>query len=269
MNRIAASFLSVLMLASVSTTARAAWQTPSVPTEVVAEQSEAPAPNLTATIRDPYYKITAQDVSDAIASQLSLQGVVTKAEVIMSPGTPATLYATDHAVKLVIHTLQIDPQAKRWQAQAYFVADNKTESVHPISGTYGAMIDVPMLARQFSRTDVIAAEDIHMTAVPERLLRKDTITDTKQLIGQSPRVGISPNRPIRVSEVSAPIVIKKGDLVEMRYTTPYIHIKTTGIALEDGAKGSAIRVKNQKSERAVSAHVESAGVVQVNNEAAL
>ena len=248
----------------------AAWQTPTMATETVAEQSALPAPGtVTATVRDPYYKITSADVGEAVASQLSLQGVVAKAEVIMNPGTPAQLYAADHPVKVVIHTLQIDPQTKRWQAQAYFVASGATESVLPIAGSYGAMIDVPVVSRQFSRTDIIAADDLHMTAVPERLLRKDTITDPKQLVGQSPRAGISPNRPIRVSEVSSPIVIKKGEMVEMLYTTPYIHIRATGVALEDGAKGSVIRVKNQKSERAVSGRVQAAGRVEVNNEAAL
>ena len=244
--------------------ARAAWETPSLPTTQVAAAAAAPAPGITATIREPFYKVNAADVTASVAEQMHAQGVEAKAEVTLNPGTPNLLYSADHPVQVAIHTLQIDPKSKRWQAQAYFISNGKTESVKPVAGTYGALIDVPVVTRQFSRTDVIEEKDITILSVPERLLRKDTITNAKELVGLSPRAGISPNRPIHSNEITPPTVIKRGDLVEMAYETPYIHIKTTGIALEDGAKGATIRIKNQKSQHAVSAQVVSAGRVQVS-----
>ena len=261
--RMAAIFCAAVLMGA-SFPAFAAWETPVTPTRLLAEQ-QATAINVTTSARDPYFKVTASDVADAVAEQLQIQAVVPKAEVMLAGGTPSILYQADHAVKVVIHTLQIDQKAKRWQAQANFVSGNKTESVIPVAGTYGAMIDVPVLSRQFNRGDIIEEADLKIIPTPERLLRKDTVTDSKQLIGQSPRVGISPNRPIHGNEVSAPVVIKKGEMVEMGFNTPYIHIKTTGVALEDGATGQSIRVKNQKSERAVTARVVAAGRVEVNN----
>jgi flagella basal body P-ring formation protein FlgA len=222
-------------------------------------------PGITATIRDAFYKVSSKDVGDAIAEQLALQAVESKAEVIMNPGTPNTMYSDNKPVKIAIHALQIDDRSKRWQAQAYFLVNGQTASVQPIAGTYGALVDVPVLTRQFNHSDVIEASDIRMQSIPERLLHKDTITDSKQIIGQAPRVGISANRPIRLSEVTAPMVVKRGDLVEMRFATPYIEIKATGIALEDGAPGEWIRIKNQKSQHAVSGRVVSAGRVMVGN----
>lgn len=259
----------VSALVGMSLPAHAAWQTPSAST--VAEQQSQSASGLTATISkpNPFYKITTTDVGNAVAEQLQTQGVETKAEVILAPGTPNPLYSSDHSVNVTIHTLQIDTATKRWQAQAYFVAGGKTESVVPISGSYGTMVEVPVVTKQFNRGDVIEEKDIQMRSMPERQLRKDTVLNTKELIGQSPRAGISPNRPIHAQEITAPIVIKRGDLVEMSYNTPYIHIKATGVALEDGALGKFIRVKNQKSERAISAQVTSAGRVSVNNDASM
>ena len=84
-----------------------------------------------------------------------------------------------------------------------------------------------------------------------------------------PRASISADRPIRSSELAEPIVIKRGELVEMRYQTPHMTIKTSGVALEDGSVGSAIRVKNEKSEKAVTARVEAAGRVSVNSNSSL
>lgn len=256
---------SVLMGASLP--AFAAWQTPTAPTQMLAAEQAAPQPGIVASVRDPFYKIGTAEIADAVSEQLQTQAVEPKAEVMLAPGTPRVLYQSDHAVKVVIHALQIDPKSKRWQGEAHFVSNSKTESVVPVSGTYGALVDVPVVSRQLSKNDVIDEKDIKTISVAERLLNKDTVTDAKSLIGQSPRMGISANRPIRASEVTSPTVVKRGDVVEMAFDTPYIHIKTTGLALEDGAKGQTIRIKNQKSERAVSARVVESGRVEVSSSA--
>ncbi len=249
--------------------AQAAWQPAGVPTQEIAAAQAIPAPGITTSVSPAYFNITAEDVGKAIAEQMQQQAVEQKASVTLSPGSPPVLYSADHPLKLSIHSLQIDPQARRWQAQAYILAGGKTETVKPISGTYLALMDVPVLTRQLGRNDVIEQGDIAIKSVPTPQLRKETVTDVKQLIGQSPRAVISANRPIRLSEISSPVVIKKGQAVEMTYTSRYMHIKATGIALQDGAKGEMIRVKNDKSEKAVSGRVESAGHVEVNTNSAL
>jgi len=255
--------LPLLALLLSSGVAHAAWEEPGAPTTALAAQNALPQPGITATVRTPYYQITSADVAAAVVQQLQDQGIETKAEATMAPGTPGILYSADKPLQLSLHGLQIDPKSKRWQAQVYFLTNGKTESVRPVAGSYTAMIDVPVVTRQLSRMDVIEEKDITLKPIAERLLRKDTVTDPKQLVGLSPKNGISANRPINANEVSAPIVIKRGDIVEMAYTTPYMSIKTTGIALEDGAKGAPIRIKNQKSQLAISAKVEAAGRVSV------
>lgn len=253
--------LTALSLITV-TSAHAAWEAPAVPTATMAAENALPQPGITATVSQ-FYKITSQDVGAAVAEQLQAQGIETKAEALLGPGTPGVLYTSDHPIKVSLHALQVDTKSKRWQGEVYFLGNGKTESVRPIAGTYSTLVDVPVVTRQLSKMDVIEDKDIAMISVAEPKLRKDTITDPKQLIGLSPRNGISANRPIHANEVSAPVVIKRGDIVEMSYNTPYIHIKTSGIALEDGTKGGPIRVKNQKSQLAVSAKVDGVGRVSV------
>lgn len=265
-------FVASLLLLCAASPAQAAWQTPAAPTAITIAASaepEVPAPGLVATVRDPYYKITSADVSAAVAEQLQSQGVVAHAQVTLNPGTPGNLYAAERPLHVAIQSLQVDSASKRWQAQAYFLADGKTQSVKPVAGMYDALIDVPVLKRQLRNSDVIEQADLETRALPERQLRKDTITDAKALIGQSPRFGVSAGRPIHQGEISAPLLIKRGDAVEMFYSTPYIKIKTSGVALEDGAKDALIRVKNSKSERAVSGRVDGPGRVTFDGGAAL
>ena len=262
------NFLTVLALnILISAPAHAAWQTPGMPTQVLAQQQATPALGISATVSEPYFKITADDVAKAVTAQLLQQGVENKPEAMMNAGTPQVIYSADHALQVAIHALQIDPTTKRWQGQAYIISNGQTETMKPVSGFYESMVDVPVLNRQVQAHDVIVDGDISLRSMPERQLRKDTITDKKLLIGQSPRSIISAQRAIRANEITAPVVIKKGESVEMGFNTKYMHIKTTGIALEDGAKGAIIRVKNEKSGKAVGARVTDTGKVEVNNSA--
>lgn len=215
---------------------------------------------------ESYFQITKQDVANAVAQAMQEKGVREHVTATPDAALPAVLYGANHPLKLTLHALQVDTQAQRWQAQAYILNGNRTELVKPVSGRFEAMLSVPVLSRQLHSGDVIEARDLQMRTMPERLLRKDTITEQAQLIGQSPLRSISAGRPIRAAEVSAPKVVLKGDLVEMKYTTPHMTIRTSGQALEDGAPGQLVRIKNIKSEKAISARVIAAGVVEVNNE---
>lgn len=244
--------------------AHAAWSTPNAPTDVIATAQAIPPVGITTTVSPAYFNITAQDVGKAVAEQLQLQAVEKKADVDLAVGSPEILYSANHPLKVSIHALQVDTTAHRWQAQAYILANGKTETVKPVSGTYTPLVDMPVLSRQLGKTDVIEAKDIRMKSIPERFLRKDMVTEAAQLVGQSPRNVISPDRPIRAGEISSPLLIKKGSSVELTYTSPYMSLKASGIALQDGAAGDSIRVKNDKSEKAVSGRVVAAGRVEVN-----
>ncbi|MDX2095634.1 MAG: flagellar basal body P-ring formation chaperone FlgA [Alphaproteobacteria bacterium] len=278
MNRLAPSHHALLtlrlaalmvLLAAPLGAAVAAWQTPDVPTESIATAQATPAPGITATVRNAYFNITAEDISRAIAEQLQLQAVEKKAEVMLAAGSPAVFHSADHPLKLSIHALQIDPNSRRWQAQAYILAGGRTEIVKPISGSYVPMVEVPVLTHQLGRNDIIDKGDLGSKAVPARFVRKDMITDAGMLLGQSPRMIISADRPIRRGEISSPILIKKGSAVQLTYTSDYMSLKATGIALQDGAQGDMIRVKNDKSEKAVSGRVVANGRVEVNTTPAL
>lgn len=259
----------LLMVAGPFMSASAAWQTPGTPTEVIATAQATPPVGITATLAPAYFNITADDVGKAVAEQLRLQAVTQKADVSLAAGSAGILHSANHPLKVVIHALQIDTQSRRWQAQANIVAGSKTETVKPVSGTYMPLIDVPVLTRQLSKTDVIEEKDIGSKAIADRFMRKDMITDAKLLIGQSPRSMISADRPIRAGEVSSPILIKKGTSVQLTFTNPYMRLKATGVALQDGAQGDMIRVKNDKSEKAVSGRVVANGRVEVNTSPAL
>ncbi len=236
------------------------WQTPYEAQQFAAAQTGAPIMS-TAPAPD-YFQITATQVNDEVRRQLQAQGM-TNVSATLTPNT-GTLYSANHPLTLALQALQIDREAGLWQAQAYILSKGHTETVKPVSGRFELTRTVPVLTRPLRAGEIIESSDLSSKTLPERQLHKDTITETQYLVGQTPARAISPGRPIRTIEVAAPTVVKKGDLVEMNYTTPYMSIRTTGEALENGSSGSLIRVKNSKSNKAVSARVAGAGRVEVN-----
>ncbi len=225
---------------------------------------------LATTNAAPFFAITRDDVEQTVQETMVAKGLVEKSiRVVMDPLPNPTLHSANHPLKLSIQALQVDRAAKRWQGQAYILSNRATEVVRPVSGRFETMVSVPMLNRQLAADDVIEAQDITMREVPERQLRKDTITKKESILGKSPIRMISADRPIRAQEVSMPSVVKKGDMVQMTYTTDHMLIRDQGEALQDGTNGALIRVKNSKTGRAISARVAGAGHVEVNSERTL
>lgn len=257
-----------LVMLAVASQAHAGWQTPAEAMQIAAVETPAPA-DVTVKGQPAFFSVTNDDVANEVARQLQNQGFRDGVKAIVNPGTAPVLATANHPLKVVIHALQVDTDAKLWQGQAYIMAGNKTESVKPVAGRYDSIITVPVLTRQLRKGDVIEQADLEMRKVAERQLRKDTITDAAQVIGKSPLRMISPGRPMRMAEISAPVMIKKGQTVEMLYTTPYMTIRTSGEALEDGSQNALVRVQNSTSQKAVSGRVVATGRVEVNPESAL
>lgn len=257
-------FLLVLCLLT-PIAAPAAWQTPAEAMQFAVVAAPATVAPSMPIAHPRFYQITEADITGEVARQLTAQGFSAGISASLNPGTPPVIYSANHPLKVALQNLRVDTSAKLWQADAYFIADGATETVKPVAGRYDMTLQVPVLTRQLRQGDIIERSDIELRAMPERRLRKDSITSLDVLLGKSPTRIISAGRPIRAGELSKPTVVKKGQLVEMFYTTPYMSIRATGEALEDGAQGALIRVKNTKSEKAVSARVVDSGRVELNS----
>lgn len=241
--------------------ARAAEWTP---IEQIAAAKQATPGDRIAPLPDRhYFEISTKDLEHAAAILLQEQNLAEQIRASVLPSGTPIFYRADHPITLKLVGMQVDTAAKRWQANAHIIADGKTERVTPVSGRYDELIAVPVLRRQITNRDVIEAADLETQMIASSKLRQDIITEESGLIGHSARRIISAGRAIRAGEVMTPMVITKGANIEMLYRTPYIAIRTSGEALEDGAAGTVIRVKNVDSGRAVSAKVLSANRVEV------
>jgi flagella basal body P-ring formation protein FlgA len=85
-----------------------------------------------------------------------------------------------------------------------------------------------------------------------------------QLVGKVARRTLLPGHLIPLRAVDNPRAIRNGAAVELVYIDGGLTIVTTGAALQDGAVGDLVKIRNEDSGVTVSGRVQPDGTVRVN-----
>ena len=123
-------------------------------------------------------------------------------------------------------------------------------------------VPVVMAQDEITRGSEIAADRLVMKKYNVSNGREAFITDINSLVGMTAKRNLSPGRPITTAMLQMPVLVKRDQPVMMMSQSDNILIQTQGTALKDGRKGEAIRVRNDSSQRIVTATVTDAGVVK-------
>lgn len=169
------------------------------------------------------------------------------------------------SVSADVDGLNYDKEHSSWKATLLFKAGGRNLAPANISGTYDEMISLPMLKHQVHMGEMITQDDIEMDKEPAKQVRQETVTAAQELIGKSPKHVISEKRPIRQDEIATQTVLQKGTHVTMMYKSHNLEIRTTGEALDAGAKGDVVRVRNLTSKSIVSGVVEASDRIRVTS----
>lgn len=132
-----------------------------------------------------------------------------------------------------------------------------------ITGRYNEMVSVPALKHKMTSRDVIAEEDIVYVDIDSRKLKRGYAIDESDLIGKSPARTISANSPIPSRHVKERNLVEERKSVTIYFQNGVIQMQDVGVAMEDGAKGDFIRVRNSASNVIISGKVVGEGLVEV------
>ena len=120
-------------------------------------------------------------------------------------------------------------------------------------------------ARQIKKNAVIQPEDVQVARRWVRTLSLRSISDPQNVVGKRLTVDIGPDREIKQSMVSEPIMIRRGEIVRIVLDGGQMALSTMGTAEENGADGQKIRVKNLSSQKVIMAEVVHKGLVKVGS----
>jgi flagellar basal body P-ring formation protein FlgA len=125
-----------------------------------------------------------------------------------------------------------------------------------------ALADSLVATRTIRAQAVIGADDLTLVEaeVPGAL------TDPSQALGLEARVAIYAGKPVRLSDLSAPALIDRNQVVTLIYLAGGLAISTEGRAMGRAAEGEVIKVINLASRTTVSGRVGPDGAVYVGLE---
>jgi len=211
------------------------------------------------------YRLLYQEITEAIGDAIASDGVAEKLVVTLKETRQKVLYRHSAPIQAEIRTLEYDEEKKTFVSELFVLSEGKELAALPLSGRFEKMVAVPVLKARHYKDDVIAPDAFATKYIPESKLRKDIIVNPARIAGMSPKRVITADRPIRKNDIARPFAINKGDVITMRFRSGMMEITTIGEALENGAKGERIRLKNKDSGLAVYGEVISAQEVTIYN----
>lgn len=229
---------------------------------VALERQEEPL-ELAPVDADNVYSITFKEVQDAVSAKLVSQGAGDFVRALMPRREDSAAMSYREPLHLQIDQLNFDEETKAWDAVAFFSVGSKTLAPMKITGRYDLMAEVPVLKDRVSNGQLITAENIEMKAFSTTRLREHTLGSPNDLVGKMPKHSISALRPIRADEIITPPIVYKGESVNVAYKTASMEISTVGQAMEDGATGDLIKIRNPDSNTVIQATITGKGMAQI------
>ncbi|MCF2948161.1 flagellar basal body P-ring formation protein FlgA [Paraglaciecola aquimarina] len=120
---------------------------------------------------------------------------------------------------------------------------------------------VVVLASAVSPGTLLTESNLRIIQMDTKRLRSTTFSDIDEIVGTRIKRRVPAGRPISPSNLC---YVCKGDSVTISAVSEVMHVKTSGIALEDGNMGDTISVKNSRSSKRIKAKVADTGQVEVN-----
>jgi len=202
------------------------------------------------------------DLNRAILDALHAQLDHADHEVYLN-GRVRDLYVSmDAIVDVVVDSIDYRPENGRFDAVLRLSDERDARHVR-VAGQVTEMTDLPMLRRRMQNGDIITAEDIVYRKVRADRVPANVITDASGLVGRTPHRAIPASRNIRENDVIVPQDVLRNEMVTMVVNNAGMILTTTGQALEPGARGAVIGVRNMRSKRVVRGVVVGPGEVHM------
>jgi flagella basal body P-ring formation protein FlgA len=137
----------------------------------------------------------------------------------------------------------------------------------PVEFTVMAEIDewveVPVARRPIPRGTVVAPGDMVMARLRVSDVPTDAAQDVRNVIGLETSNSIASGEIFRKRSLIIPPLIQSGDKVGLVYRAANFQATATGVAIEAGAEGQSIQVRNEASRKIITGILQADGSVLV------
>jgi len=135
--------------------------------------------------------------------------------------------------------------------------------VRQLRGSLSMPRDVPVVTRRILPGEVIDAADVRIVSVDARHVPPNAVLDMHQLVGLEPRWPIAPLVPVSRAQVKSALAVERGAGVRAVFRRAGIELTTHLVAVDGGAIGQTITLRNPSSNKLVRGRVADTGVVEL------
>jgi len=125
------------------------------------------------------------------------------------------------------------------------------------------MRELPVPTHRVAVGEILGAGDLRMARVPSRQLHQDPAHATEEALGMAARHVLMPGMPIAITDLARPVLVHRGQSVMIALAVPGLSLSAKGEAMDDGALGERIRVRNTLSRAILQAEVTGPGELDV------
>jgi flagella basal body P-ring formation protein FlgA len=123
--------------------------------------------------------------------------------------------------------------------------------------------EVLVLSQPINRGEVLNQKNIKFEKRNISTLHSGFLTDPQLIINKQATRNLRDGTVLNKSNFIEPRLIKRGEKVYIKASSPNLDISMAGVSMMDGIKGQNIRVKNITSQQIVQATVVKTGIVEV------
>lgn len=119
-------------------------------------------------------------------------------------------------------------------------------------------------ARSMGRDTIVGVNDVYLQKRWVRSIPVNSISGIDEVVGKFLCVSLRPNTEISRNMLKEVTAVKRNKMVQVALDSGSINITTMGIAEEDGAEGSFVRIRNISSNKIIYARVIGESKVKVD-----
>ncbi len=109
----------------------------------------------------------------------------------------------------------------------------------------------------------ISEGDLNVVSYPADKIKPEHVIDPSEVIGTEVRKTLRADQPIVSSSIGSPILIHRGDLVELRVLSGGVTVTTNAKSLSDGSESDLIEIETMRPKKRLLARVVQVGQVEI------
>lgn len=215
-----------------------------------------------AVLEWPGRPLEREDVLAAVRAALVAKGAAPDCDVVI-PGFAPPIVPLSGVSKPVITQLDYDRDLGRFTAILSVTAAGMDPISARISGEVADVVELPVAVTRLTAGTIAGPDDVRMARIHVNSVHTEVARDPATVIGMQLKLQLQAGVPIPLSDLMQPTQITRGDPVQLRLQTSGLSVTGQGVALESGATGDLIRVRNVSSQAVLEAEVLRPGIVRV------